>query len=95
MKNVCPATPIMDVVTIGYPCPGCKTQCDRGLPYLDPALLADKKRPFQVDTLCFVCHKRHRITYKLKKDKKIKLVDFIFQDKDILRKMKKTIQISG
>ena len=89
------ATIKIDSIPIKFSCPGCKAAIDRWIPYLDPAQLSDKKKTFQVDTLCFTCHKRHRITYRLKKDKKIKLVDFIFQDKDILRKMKKTIQIGG
>lgn len=93
-KEVCP-TPVIDVVIAKYPCPGCKTECDRGLPYVDPSLLSDKKQIMQVDTLCFKCHRRHLLAYQAKKDKKVRLIDFKFEGKSVLRRLKKSIQLGG
>ena len=82
-------------VNMKYACPGCTTSFSRDLGWYDPKHLADSKMVFVTSILCSKCSARHEIKYQSKKNKNVKLVDFVFQGKSVLKKMKKTIELSS
>ncbi len=84
-----------NTVQLKYSCPGCTTPFARELGWYDPAYLANRKMVFISSVLCSKCSARHEIRYQSKKNKNVKLVDFIFQGKSVLKKMKKTIELSS
>jgi hypothetical protein len=88
-------TPVVGGVSAEYHCPACKTKKKVILAYVDQGSLSSKKQEFQYTTWCTRCHIPHSLKYTLKRDKKIKLVEFTSSGKNYLNRVKKDFKVEG
>ena len=88
------APPAIFGVPVTFNCPKCKRLIKRNLPFVDPSRMSKECRRFLVKYTC-KCEAPSEIHYEVKKGQKIKLVDFISQEKSLLNKVKKTFKLAG
>ena len=81
--------PTIDRIGLKYNCPLCKNKANVSMPWIENKHLSDPTRSTMVVTVCKKCGEPHHITYTMKNNKKIKLVDFTCKDKSYLSRIKR------
>lgn len=85
---------VISSTEVTYNCPGCKAVTKRSLPYVAPKELSKSAQAFMSRHVC-KCGLPHEITYKPLNNGKIKIIEFLSQEKSFLSRVKKSFKLGG
>ncbi len=85
---------VISSTPVTYNCPGCKAVTKRSLPYVTPKELSKTAQSFMVRHVC-KCGLPHEITYKPLSNGRVKIIEFLSQEKSFLSRVKKSFKLSG